>query len=305
MFTLVTGGAGFIGSHSVEHLLATGARVRVLDNLSSGRRANLAAHPQLEFIEGDIRDAQVVAAALAGGVTHVLHLAAQVSVATSVEQPLESASHNLTGFLNVLDGARRAGVTKMVYASSAAVYGTPTHLPLTEASLVAPLSPYGLEKSINDQYARLYESLYGFAAMGMRYFNVYGPRQDPRSPYSGVISIFSDRIRRGEPLTVNGDGGQTRDFVYVGDVARANVAALGSAQTGVCNVATGKTVTLLELIAALGTAAGKRPEVRFGPERSGDIRDSAADPKRMRDELGITGTTALADGLGKLLESLA
>ena len=305
MFTLVTGGAGFIGSHSVEHLLAAGGRVRVLDNLSSGKRANLAVHPQLEFIEGDIRDAAVVGAALAGGVTHVLHLAAQVSVATSVEQPIESASHNLTGFLNVLDGARRTGVTKLVYASSAAVYGTPAHLPLTEASPVAPLSPYGLEKSINDQYARLYESLYGFATMGMRFFNVYGPRQDPRSPYSGVISIFSDRIRRGEPLTVNGDGGQTRDFVYVGDVARANLAALGSARTGVCNVATGKTVTLLELIAALGTAAGKQPEVRFGPERSGDIRDSAADPKRMRDELGIANTTALADGLGKLLESLA
>jgi UDP-glucose 4-epimerase len=305
MFTLVTGGAGFIGSHSVEHLLAAGGRVRVLDNLSSGKRANLAAHRQLEFIEGDIRDAQAVAAALAGGVTHVLHLAAQVSVATSVEQPLESASHNLTGFLNVLDGARRAGVTKMVYASSAAVYGTPARLPLTEASPVAPLSPYGLEKSVNDQYARLYESLYGFAAMGMRFFNVYGPRQDPKSPYSGVISIFSDRIRRGEPLTVNGDGGQTRDFVYVGDVARANLAALGSPLTGVCNVATGKTVTLLELIAALGAAADKQAEVRFGPERSGDIRDSSADPKRMHDELGITNTTALADGLRKLLESLA
>lgn len=304
MLALVTGGAGFIGSHSVEHLLAAGARVRVLDNLSSGKAANLPAHANLEFIEGDIRDPATVGAALAG-VTHVLHLAAQVSVATSVEQPVESASHNLTGFLNVFDGARRAGVKRFVYASSAAVYGTPVSLPLTEASPVGPLSPYGLEKYINDQYAALYRQLYGTSAMGMRFFNVYGPRQDPKSPYSGVISIFSDRIGRGDPLTVNGDGGQTRDFVYVGDVARANVAALNATQGGVCNVATGKTVTLLQLIEALGEAAGKKPEVRFGPERAGDIRDSAADPKRMREELGIADTTPLSAGLRKLLESLA
>lgn len=304
MFTLVTGGAGFIGSHSVERLLAAGARVRVLDNLSSGKRANLPEHPALEFIEGDIRDAATVAAALAGGVTHVLHLAAQVSVATSVEQPVDSCSHNIAGFLNVLDAARRAGVSKFVYASSAAVYGTPLELPLTEQSATSPLSPYGLEKSVNDQYAALYLSLYGFPAMGMRFFNVYGPRQDPKSPYSGVISIFSDRITRGSPLTVNGDGGQTRDFVYVGDVARANAAALQSPATGVCNVATGKSVTLLELIAALGAAAGKSPSVSHGPEREGDIRDSAANPRRMREELGVTGTTPLAEGLAKLLESL-
>jgi UDP-glucose 4-epimerase len=304
MFTLVTGGAGFIGSHSVEQLLAAGARVRVLDNLSSGKASNLPKHAQLELVQGDIRDANSVAAALSGGVTHVLHLAAQVSVATSCEHPVESASHNLAGFLNVLDGARRSGVAKMVYASSAAVYGTPVSLPLTEQSPVAPLSPYGLEKSINDQYARLFLNLYGFPAMGMRFFNVYGPRQDPKSPYSGVISVFSDRICRGDALTVNGDGGQTRDFIYVGDVARANVAALGSPHTGVCNVATGKSVTLLELIAGLSEAAGRKPDVRFGPERSGDIRDSAADPRCMREELGIADTTPLSAGLRKLLESL-
>lgn len=304
MFALITGGAGFIGSHSADALLASGARVRVLDNLSTGKSANLPKHPQLQFIEGDIRDAATVARAFAGGITHVLHLAAQVSVATSVEEPLVSAAQNITGFLNVLDAARLGGIRKFVYASSAAVYGTPVQLPLEETSPVAPLSPYGLEKSINDQYAALYRQLYGTRAMGMRFFNVYGPRQNPGSPYSGVISIFADRIKRGDGLTVNGDGGQTRDFIYVGDVARANAAALHGTGEGICNVATGKSVTLLEMIAALGEAAGRQAEVRFGPERSGDIRDSAASPKRMREELGITDTTPLATGLRALLESL-
>lgn len=305
MFALVTGGAGFIGSHCVDALLAAGARVRVLDNLSTGKTANLQRHAQLEFIEGDIREAAAVARAFAGGITHVLHLAAQVSVAASCEQPLDSASQNLTGFLNILDAARLSGARKFVYASSAAVYGTPAQLPLNENSPVLPLSPYGLEKSINDQYARLYGSLYGTSAMGMRFFNVYGPRQNPGSPYSGVISIFADRIRRGDGLIINGDGGQTRDFIYVGDVARANLAALQSQAVGICNVATGTSVTLLDLVNALGEAAGRKAEVRFGPERAGDIRDSAADPRRMREELGVTQTTPLAVGLRTLLESLA
>lgn len=306
MFCLVTGGAGFIGSHSVVELLEAGARVRVLDNLSSGKRDNLPdGHPLLEFQIGDIRNDDDVARALSGGVTHVLHLAAQVSVAASCEYPQASAEHNITGFLKVLDGARCAGVKRFVYASSAAVYGTPTELPLTEDSPVAPLSPYGLEKSVNDQYAALYRGLFGVSSMGMRFFNVYGPRQDPRSSYSGVISIFADRVRRGESITVNGDGGQTRDFIYVGDVARANVAALNGAADGVCNVATGCSVTLLGLVDALGVVTGKKPDMRFGPERAGDIRDSAAAPRRMREALGIRDTTGLTEGLGRLLESLA
>lgn len=305
MFCLVTGGAGFIGSHSVAELLATGARVRVLDNLSSGKRENLPTdHPSLEFHVGDIRNDDDVARALSGGITHVLHLAGQVSVAASCEDPLASATHNISGFLKVFDGARRAGVKRFVYASSAAVYGTPTELPLTESSPVAPLSPYGLEKSINDQYASLYRELYGTSSMGMRFFNVYGPRQDPRSSYSGVISIFADRVRRGELLTINGDGRHTRDFIYVGDVARANVAALNGASAGVCNVATGRSVTLLDLVEVLGSVTGKKPDLRFGPERAGDIRHSAVMPLRMREELGIQGTTELIDGLRYLLATL-
>lgn len=302
MHVLVTGGAGFIGSHSVERLLESGARVRVLDNFSSGKRANLAAHPQLEVIEGDIRDKQAVDAALSG-VSHVLHLAAQVSVVTSVEDPLTSAAINIGGFLNVLDGARRLGVRRVVYASSAAVYGLPVKLPLDEAAPTAPISPYGIEKSIDDQYGALYHGLYGYPALGLRYFNVFGPRQDPSSPYSGVISIFTRRLREGSPLTVFGDGLQTRDFIYVGDVARANLAALQADACGVCNVATGRSVTLLELIEALGRVAGIAPQVLHAQARTGDIRDSAADNGKLRSVLGLAEFTTLEEGLQRLWES--
>ena len=221
MHVLVTGGAGFIGSHSVDRLLESGARVRVFDNFSSGRRENLTPHPLLEIMVGDIRDRAAVADALAG-ITHVLHLAAQVSVATSMEAPLASADVNVGGFLNVLDAARAHRVQRMVYASSAAVYGVPARLPLHEEDPMLPLSPYGLEKSINDQYAALYREIYSQSSLGMRFFNVFGPRQDPSSPYSGVISLFVRRLREGQPLTVNGDGLQTRDFIFVGDVAAAH-----------------------------------------------------------------------------------
>ena len=199
MFVLVTGGAGFIGSHSVDALLAQGARVRVLDDLSTGSLDNLRhVRDRIELIEGDIRDPLCVARALQG-ITPVLHLAALVSVPASIEAPVHSHSINSLGFIQVLDAARLAGVERMVYASSAAVYGVPAHLPLNDASPVAPMSPYGLEKLVNDQYAALYGELYGLSSLGLRFFNVYGPRQDPKSPYSGVISIFSDRLRRHVP----------------------------------------------------------------------------------------------------------
>lgn len=300
MHVLVTGGAGFIGSHSVDHLLASGARVRVLDNFASGKRGNLPVAGDFELIEGDIRDAATVACAMRE-VTHVLHLAAQVSVAVSVEAPRESASVNITGFLNVLDAARAAGVQRFVYASSAAVYGVPQSLPLNESAGTGPISPYGLEKLVNDQYAALYRELYGVSTLGLRYFNVFGPRQDPSSPYSGVISIFADRIGRREPLTINGDGLQTRDFIYVADVARANAAALAGQASGVCNVATGATTTLLELAEALGRASGSPPQLRHGPPRAGDIRHSSADNAKLVRELGVSGFTDLELGLRRLL----
>jgi UDP-glucose 4-epimerase len=299
MHVLVTGGAGFIGSHSVEALLDKGARVTVLDNLSTGKRANVPENEQVESIEGDIRDAAIVRRAMQG-VTHVLHLAAQVSVRASLEDPAHSASHNIAGFLNVADAARNAGV-RLVYASSAAVYGAPETLPLDEGAPCRPTSPYGLEKWIDDQYAGLYRDLYGTSTLGMRYFNVYGPRQDPASPYAGVISRFAARIGSDAPLTVFGDGRQTRDFVYVGDVARANVAALESSYQGVLNIGTGTSVNLLQLIEALGRCAGRTPQVRFDPPVAGDIRDSAMRPERMREVLGFVPATALVDGLAQLL----
>ncbi len=300
MHVLVTGGAGFIGSHSVEALLQEGARVTVFDNLSTGKRANVPEDERVELIEGDIRDAADVQRAMRG-VTHVLHLAAQVSVRASLEDPPHSASHNIAGFLNIVHAARSTGPIRLVYASSAAVYGAPEALPLDEESPCRPTSPYGLEKLIDDQYAALYRSLYGASALGLRYFNVYGPRQDPSSPYAGVISRFAACIASGAPLTVFGDGQQTRDFVYVGDVARANVAALASSASGVVNVGTGTSVTLLQLIDALACCAGRTPQVRFDPPVAGDIRHSAMRPARMREALGFVPATSLMDGLKQLL----
>jgi UDP-glucose 4-epimerase len=303
MRVLVTGGAGFIGSHSVDAMLADGAQVSVLDNFSTGKRTNLPEHPGLKVIEGDIRDVAAVDAALVG-ITHVLHLAAQVSVPASVTDPLGSSQHNLTGFLNVFDGARRAKVSRFVYASSAAVYGIPEVLPLDEESPVMPLSPYGLEKYVNDQYAALYRQLYQTSALGMRYFNVYGPRQDPASPYAGVISRFASVMMKGDTLRVFGDGGQTRDFIFVKDVAQLNLHALKSATPGVCNIATGHSVTLLELIDTLAKCAACTPVIRHEPPANGDIRHSSATPRKMFDQLDPPVLTTLSVGLKQLLETM-
>lgn len=300
MRVLVVGGAGFIGSHTVDALLARGLRVRVLDDFSSGKEENLPARSNLEVQRGDIRNAEDVQRAM-GDVTHVLHLAAQVSVQASVEDPVNSCASNIMGFVNVLDAARRAGVQRFVYASSAAVYGVPQVLPLTEEAPVSPLSPYGLEKYVNDQYAAMYRALYGMNCLGMRYFNVYGPRQDPRSPYAGVISKFMDCVSQGVALRVHGDGLQTRDFVYVEDVAQANVRALESDLSGVCNIGTGQTVTLLQLIETIGAIAGRELAVTHEPPREGDIRDSATAVGRMENELGARATTGLREGLAELM----
>ncbi len=301
---LVTGGAGFIGSHTVEALLAAGLRVRVLDNFSSGKRENLPEDAGLEVLHEDIRDAAAMTAAMRG-VDRVLHLAAQVSVQQSVERPVESNAVNIGGFLTVLEAARQANVRRFVYASSAAVYGLPESIPLSERSRVLPLSPYGLEKSVNDQYAALYRELYGAPSLGLRYFNVYGPRQDPKSPYAGVISKFFDFIQQGKPLTVFGDGQQTRDFVYVKDVAEANRRALFAERSGVCNVATGKSGTLLDLIEVLKLCVGRELEVVLQPARSGDIPRSATRVDTLIDMLGFVPQTDLLAGLRALQQHLA
>ena len=299
---LVTGGAGFIGSHTVDALIAQGRRVRVLDDFSSGRRQQLATSKLLEIVEGDVRDPGVVGRSMRG-VTKLLHLAARVSVTQSVEDPVSSAAVNVGGFLVVLDAARRAGVSRVVYASSAAVYGTPAQLPVDEAAPEQPQSPYGLEKSIDDQYATLFGKLYGMQCMGLRYFNVYGPRQDPASPYAGVISSFLGGMRAGRPLDIFGDGEQTRDFVFVEDVARLNLAALDAAATGVCNIATGRSATLLELVVLLEELTGRKLQIRHAAARSGDIRHSQASTARLRELLGAPRMSELRDGLRALLRA--
>jgi len=305
MNVLVTGGAGFIGSHTVEALLAAGAWVTVLDNFSNGKRSNLPdAHERLRVVEGDIREPEAVRTAIAGA-SHVLHLAAQVSVQASIADPLDSCRQNVLGFVTVLEAARSAGVQRVVFASSAAVYGMPRELPLTEDSPVAPISPYGLEKSIDEQYGKLYAALYRLPTLGLRFFNVYGRRQDPQSPYSGVISKWHDALVAGAPVRIFGDGRQTRDFVYVGDIAQVNVRALAATEAGVCNVGTGTSVTLLDMLASLEQAAGRTADRRHEPAADGDIRFSATATDRLRERIGFVPATGLERGLGGLLQPSA
>ncbi|WP_308390005.1 NAD-dependent epimerase/dehydratase family protein [Acidithiobacillus sp. AMEEHan] len=296
---LVIGGAGFIGSHSVDRLLAEGYSVRVLDNFSTGRWENLPSeHPRLEILVGDIAEEELWEPAFAD-VDAVLHLAAQVSVQKSIENPVRSCAENIQNFVIVLELARKRAV-RVVYASSAAVYGDPQSLPAREADLASPISPYGLEKYTNELYAALYHKMYGLSHLGLRYFNVYGPRQDPHSPYSGVISRFLEQMRSGRPLTIRGDGLQERDFVHVFDVARANVAALFSTSNGVINIGSGEAVSILGLGEMLLKLHGQG-DISWVPAIPGDIRHSCADISMMRSVLGPP-STPLAAGLQQLLE---
>ena len=292
---LVIGGAGFIGSHTVDLLLQEGYQVRVLDNFSTGRRENLPdGAPRLEVIAGSVEDSNRLEPAF-DNVRAVLHLAAQVSVQRSVENPVYSCEQNIVGFVRVLEAARKRGA-RVVYASSAAVYGDPEILPLHEYGPIRPISPYGLEKYSNELYAELYGRMYGLSQLGLRYFNVYGPRQDPNSPYSGVISRFIDQLRRGVPLTVRGDGLQERDFIHVSDVARANLVALTKSVDGVVNVAGGQTCTILHLAETLIAMNDRPAEIHWVPSVDGDIRRSHADISRMRKNL-VDPIVSLEDGL--------
>ena len=301
---LITGGAGFIGSHTADLLMKNGVAVRVLDNLSSGFRGNLPEdHALLEFVEGDIRDKAIVNRCMQG-VSHCLHLAAQVSVVASIEDPEFSAQQNIVGFVNVIEAVKNHNVKRLVYASSAAIYGNPVVIPLAEDVEKTQLSPYGVEKQVNEQYADLYKYLNNTSSLGQRFFNVFGPRQDPKSPYAGVIALFVDRISAGKPLTVFGDGEQTRDFIYVGDVARANVAALLATNVeGACNIATGLKTSLLDLIQVLSDITGQQSEITFDAPREGDIVHSLAVTRKMNEELGVTAEVSLKQGLEKLIAS--
>ncbi len=301
---LVTGGAGFIGSHLVEALLARGAQVHVLDDFSTGALENLAAvkrHPDLSIQQGDIRDPQAVAEALAG-VEVVFHLAAFVSVPQSIEQPLPSLDINVQGTARVLEAARRAGVQRVVLASSAAVYGDHSALPLTEDLPPRPLSPYAVGKVADEGLAYVYTHL-GLPTVALRFFNVYGPRQRADSPYAAVIPLFIERLRQGQAPVIYGDGRQTRDFIFVQDVVTALLVAARSKQAPgrVYNVCTGRGVSLLDLLAELYRYFPRAPEPRFAPPRAGDIRHSVGSAARAARELGFQARTSLARGLRQML----
>ncbi|WP_207479761.1 NAD-dependent epimerase/dehydratase family protein [Arenibaculum pallidiluteum] len=303
---LVTGGCGFIGSHLVDFLLARGDAVRVLDDLSTGRRENL--DPRAELLVGDVADAQLVARAMEG-VDGCFHLAAVASVQRGNEDWLGTHRTNLTGTIAVLDTARARGdgrARPVVYASSAAVLGDNPAVPLSETAETRPLSAYGADKLGCEQHARVAWTVHGVPSVGFRFFNVYGPGQDPKSPYSGVIAIFADRAATGQPLRIDGDGGQTRDFVYVGDVVRHLAAGMDSCSSGaaVYNVCTGRPTTILELAQVIRRLAGSGAPLVHAEARAGDIRISYGDPARATAAFGIRAETRIEEGLRLTLASL-
>jgi UDP-glucose 4-epimerase len=297
---LVTGGCGFIGSHLADRLTALGHEVRILDDLSTGKLANVP--PCTEIIVGSIADEEIVQLAMRG-TTGCFHLAAIPSIDRSNRDPVSTNRVNLVGTLNVLRAAAESGGMPVVYASSAAVYGANPVVPLSEASEVLPLSVYGADKLACEIHARVATHLHGVPPVGLRLFNVYGDRQDPSSPYSGVISVFANRLRARRAVTIHGDGQQTRDFIHVGDVVEALLQAMTRRKAGaiVCNVCTGRGTTIGALAELLAEINGTRLEVAAAPPRPGDIRVSIGDPGRAIDLYGFATRISLRDGLSRLL----
>jgi len=304
---LVTGGAGFIGSHLCDALLAAGFSVRALDDFSSGREQNLSqAIGKIELIRGDLADPATTARACAG-VDVVFHEGAIPSVPRSVAEPIRTNRANVDGTLNVLECARQAGVRRVVCAASSSAYGDTEELPKVETMPPNPRSPYALQKYAGEVYARLYHELYGLETVALRYFNVFGPRQDPKSEYAAVVPRFATACLRGEPATIHGDGEQSRDFTFVGDTVRANLLAADApaAVGSVINVAGGRRISLNELLAALQQLTGSKVPAIHGPSRVGDVRHSLADLGRARTLLGFEPQVSLADGLRRTVESLS
>lgn len=303
---LVTGGAGFIGSHLVDGLLAAGWTVRVVDDFSSGREENLAAaRARIELLRGDFAEPEVAQAAVAG-VEVVFHEGAIPSVPRSVAEPLRTNRANVDGTLLVLEAARQAGVRRVVFAASSSAYGDTEVLPKVETMPAAPLSPYALQKYAGEVYCRLYHTLYGLETVALRYFNIFGPRQDPKSAYAAVVPLFATACLRGEPPTIHGDGEQSRDFTYVADAVAANLAAADApgAPGHVINVAGGRRITLNELLAAIQRIVGSAVVPVHGPPRPGDVRDSLADLGRARALLGWQPAVSIEQGLARTIESL-
>ncbi|AIC22713.1 MULTISPECIES: NAD-dependent epimerase/dehydratase family protein [Pseudomonas] len=301
---LITGGAGFIGSHLTDALLAKGYSVRILDDLSTGKPSNLPLdNPRVELIEGDVADAALVARAMSG-CRAVAHLAAVASVQASVDDPVRTHQSNFIGTLNVCEAMRQAGVKRVLFASSAAVYGNNGEgESIDEDTPKAPLTPYASDKLASEYYLDFYRRQHGLEPAIFRFFNIFGPRQDPSSPYSGVISIFCERAQKGLPITVFGDGEQTRDFMYVEDLVDVLVQSLEMPQleVGAVNVGLNQATTLKQLLEALGEVVGQLPPISYGPARSGDIRHSRANNQRLLQRFKFPEPTPMSVGLARLL----
>jgi UDP-glucose 4-epimerase len=306
MHFLVTGGAGFIGSHLTEQLLSEGHRVTAVDNLTTGRLQNLPKHPRLRFLKKDILICQPED--FTEPVDGIAHLAAISSVTESLSRPLEAHHNNLSATLAVIQLCQALAIPKLVFASSASVYGNLTQLPISEEQKTSPLSPYGLQKLVSEQYATLFAKQLGFSFVGLRIFNVFGPRQVPNSTYSGVISRFVDVMQRGLPIIIYGDGTQTRDFIYVKDVARAFSQALNASlnpgSSLICNLGTGKSTSLVQLVDILKKYFPQwQPEINFASFRPGDIQHSQADVSRISSYLDFQPQWSAESAINFLIAS--
>jgi nucleoside-diphosphate-sugar epimerase len=300
---LVTGGAGFIGSHLAEELIRRGHTVRVVDSLITGKRRNLDHIKGVEFIEGDLADLEVAKRA-AAGMNYVLHQAAIPSVPRSVQDPVTSNRANIDASLNILVAARDAGVKRLVYAGSSSAYGDTPTLPKREDMPARPLSPYALQKFVAEQYCQMFTQLYGFETVTIRYFNVFGPRQDPGSPYSGVISLFATALLEGRQPVIYGDGGQTRDFTYIANVVDGVLRACEApaAAGEVINVATAGRISLNDLLQTMNRIVGTDIKPVYKEARAGDVRDSQADISKAGRLLGYTPHVAFEEGLRRTLD---
>jgi UDP-glucose 4-epimerase len=303
MMVVVTGGCGFIGSHLADALVASGNDVTILDNLSTGKKSNIPS--QAKLVIGDVADAALVQKLVAEA-DAVFHLAAVASVEACTHDWLNSHRTNLTGTVTVLEAAAKSKKKPIVvYASSAAVYGDNPNLPLREDAQTTPLSSYGLDKYSAEQYGRMAWHYHNVPNVGLRFFNVFGPRQDPHSPYSGVISKFVEKMLAGEPLTYFGDGEQTRDFIYVSDIVALLLAAAQNAPHGatVMNGCTGQATSLKQLVATIGEIVQRTAQTSHASPREGDIRHSLGDPERAYKLLGFKASTSLKDGLAQLINA--
>jgi UDP-glucose 4-epimerase len=303
---VVTGGAGFIGSHLVEALLNEGHAVRVVDNLATGHRHNLAhLEGRYDWLEGDLADFEVARKAVAGA-EYVFHQAAIPSVPRSVQEPLLSHHSGPTATLNVLEASRQAGVRRLMFAASSSAYGDTDELPKHETMLPRPLSPYAAGKLAGEHYVAVYARTMGLDGVSLRYFNVFGPRQDPGSPYSGVISLFTRAMRQGKRPIIHGDGGQTRDFTYVANAVSANLLAMRAERPlrgEALNVGTGQRISLLDLVGAINRCLGTDLPPEFQPPRVGDVRDSLASLDRTRAAIGYQPVVSFEEGLRRTLEA--